>query len=723
MNYKQNNLQNSSLAPASYTLAGSYGFCYGVKKAVHKAYELAEALQTGQKCYMYGAVIHNKQVVNNLTANGFILVDKADAVAPGATVLIRAHGITGEELGRLRDKNCKVIDETCGYVRFIQNKIAKYHNAGYQIILAGHRGHPEIVSEISFAENNVIVVDSLTELKTLNLANLPTVLLAQTTFNHQEFTKISNFLTLHLEQLLIFDTICRATVDRQLATKELASTKDVMIVIGDRSSSNTKRLVDLSAEVCGETYLIESAADMAELKFKGVLAAKQVGVAASASAPDSIITEVIRIMNENTEVTKNQEALEETAKNQNAVDKQAAETGNDVSFSDFIDNIPQLKRGEIIKGVIVRYDPDFVYVDVKDKSEGKIPMSEFLKTPDFDLDKAIEDHQEIEIYVRSIRNTEMGKEILLSKARVDFNKYKELLKKAYEEKTPVTVKVVSKVKDGVIASYGGADIYIHRTQLELHAVEDLDKYVSQTLEILITAFDDSNSRRLRVTGSRRSLLAAIRDKQAEAIWDNLEVGDVYEGTVRNLTNFGAFVDLGGLDGLIHVTELSWKHIRHPKEVLKIGDKVQVYIKDFDRESKRISLGYRKLEDDPYFQIDEKYPVGSIVDGKVARIMPYGVFVNIAPGVDALCHISQICNRRIEKPEEVLKVGQEVQARVLEVNLERRRISISIKSVMNLGEPEGSALAISKKKEEQDFPSSYRDDDGKGADINIVKSND
>lgn len=219
----------------------------------------------------------------------------------------------------------------------------------------------------------------------------------------------------------------------------------------------------------------------------------------------------------------------------NAVDKQAAETGNDVSFSDFIDNIPQLKRGEIIKGVIVRYDPDFVYVDVKDKSEGKIPMSEFLKTPDFDLDKAIEDHQEIEIYVRSIRNTEMGKEILLSKARVDFNKYKELLKKAYEEKTPVTVKVVSKVKDGVIASYGGADIYIHRTQLELHAVEDLDKYVGQTLEILITAFDDSNSRRLRVTGSRRSLLAAIRDKQAEAIWDNLEVGDVYEGTVRNLT--------------------------------------------------------------------------------------------------------------------------------------------------------------------------------------------
>lgn len=711
-----------NLSAKSFTLAATYGFCYGVKKAVKKAYAIADTLSTGQKCYMYGAVIHNKHVVKALEEQGFVLVNSALEVPDSSKVLIRAHGITQAEMAALKAKKCEIIDETCGYVRFIQQKISQYHKKGYQIILAGHRGHPEIVSEMSFAPGNCMIIESLAELEQVEIPDKAAVLLAQTTFNHQEFTKILNHLTLHLEQMLVFDTICRATVDRQLATRELAQTKDVMIIIGDRSSSNTKRLVDLSTEVCKATYLIESAAMMAELKSQGLVAAKHVGIAASASAPDSIITEVIRIMNENTEVTKNQEALVNEVPNDQAVVDNKAEAGSDVNFSDFIENIPQLKRGEIIKGVIVRYDQDFVYVDVKDKSEGKIPMSEFLKTPDFDLDKAIENHEEIEIYVRSIRNSEMGKEILLSKARVDFNKYKDLLKKAFEEKTPVTVKVVSKVKDGVIASYGGADIYIHRTQLELQTVEDLDQYVGQTIEILITAFDDANNRRLRVTGSRRSLLAAIRDKQAEAIWDNLEVGDVYEGTVRNLTNFGAFVDLGGLDGLIHVTELSWKHIRHPKEVVKIGDKVQVYIKDFDREAKRISLGYRKIEDDPYFQLEEKYPVGSIIDGKVARIMPYGVFVNIAPDVDALCHISQICNHRIEKPEDVLKPGQEVQARVLEVNLERRRISISIKSVMNLGEPEGSAMAMSKKKEEQDFPSSYRDDDGKGADINIVKSN-
>lgn len=714
---KGNNLQAKS-----YTLASSYGFCYGVKRAVQKAYKIADILD-GQKCYMYGAVIHNKHVVQSLIERGFVLVEKTSEVPAKASVLIRAHGITQTELALLKAKECTIIDETCGYVRFIQQKIAQYHAKNYQIILAGHRGHPEIISEESFAPGNCLVVESLDEAKKLNITRVPSVLLAQTTFNHQEFTKILNYFSLHLEEMLVFDTICRATVDRQLATRELAQMKDVMVIIGDRSSSNTKRLVDLSTEVCRATYLIESAAEMAELKRQGLISAKHVGIAASASAPDSIITEVIRIMNENTEVTKNQETLANEVPNDQAVVDNKAEAGSDVNFSDFIENIPQLKRGEIIKGVIVRYDQDFVYVDVKDKSEGKIPMSEFLKTPDFDLDKAIADHEEVEIYVRSIRNTEMGKEILLSKARVDFNKYKELLKKAFEEKTPVTVKIVNKVKDGVIASYGGADIYIHRTQLELHTVEDLDQYVGQTIEILITAFDDSNNRRLRVTGSRRSLLAAIRDKQAEAIWDNLEVGDVYEGTVRNLTNFGAFVDLGGLDGLIHITELSWKHIRHPKEVVKIGDKVKVYIKDFDRESKRISLGYRKIEDGPYFQIEEKYPVGSIINGKVARIMPYGVFVNIAPDVDALCHISQVCNHRIEKPEDVLKPGDEVQARVLEVNLERRRISISIKSVMNLGETEGSAMAMSKKKEEQDFPSSYRDDDGKGADINIVKSND
>lgn len=712
---------SDNLNPKSYQLAATYGFCYGVKKAVKGAENLLKNVGNEQKIHMYGAVIHNKQVVNNFKAAGLELINSAEEAADNATVLIRAHGITLPELAILQAKNCKIVDETCGYVKFIQQKIKQFSAKNYAIILAGHHGHPEIASEVSYAPQHCTVVESLEELKSLNLPSGKAVLLAQTTFNHEEFTKISNFLSLHLEETLVFDTICRATVDRQLATSSLAGTVDVMIIIGDRSSSNTKRLLDLSTAVCGAGYLVENAAELLQLKLRGVLAGKRVGIAAGASAPDSIITEVVQVMNENTELM-NQEALQEAKQEQEvlAENKATEESSNDVSFTDFIDSIPQLKRGEIIKGVIVRYDQDFVYVDVKDKSEGKIPMSEFVKTPDFDLDKAIADHEEIEIYVRSIRNSEMGKEILLSKARVDFNKYKELLKKAYEEKTPLTVKVVSKVKDGLIASYGGADIYIHRTQIELSPVEDLEPYVGQTMEVIITTYDDSG-RRLRVAGSRRNLLAAIRDKQAEAIWESLEVGDVYEGVVRNLTNFGAFVDLGGLDGLIHITELSWNRIRHPKEVLSIGDKVQVYIKDFDREAKRISLGYRKLEDDPYFQLEEKYPIGSIVDGKVARMMSYGAFVNIAPDVDALCHISQIANRRIEKPEDVLKVGQEVQARVLEVNPERRRISISIKSVMNLGEPEGSALAQAKQKEEQDFPSSYRDDDGTGADISIVQT--
>lgn len=711
-------MPSQHLNPKSYQLAATYGYCYGVKKAVKGAEKLAANLKTGDKVYMYGAVIHNKTVVKNLQAAGLQLINSAAEAEAEAQVLIRAHGISQPELAVLEAKKCRIIDETCGYVKFIQQKIKQYSAKGYLILLAGHHGHPEIISEVSFAPpEKCMVIDSLEELKALNLTQEKVLLIAQTTFNHQEFTKISKFLALHLEETLVFDTICRATVDRQQAAIELASTAEVMLIIGDHSSSNTKRLFDLSSAVCGASYLIESAADCMQLKLSGVLADKRVGIAAGASAPDSIITEVVQIMNENTELL-NQEVKPEQ---EVLAENKAAESESDLSFTDFIDSIPQLKRGEIIKGVIVRYDQDFVYVDVKDKSEGKIPMSEFVKTPDFDLDKSIADHEEIEIYVRSIRNSEMGKEILLSKARVDFNKYKELLKKAYEEKTPLTVKVVSKVKDGLIASYGGADIYIHRTQIELTPVENLEPYVGQTMEIIITTYDESG-RRLRVSGSRRNLLAAIRDKQAEAIWESLEVGDVYEGVVRNLTNFGAFVDLGGLDGLIHITELSWNRIRHPKEVVAIGDKVQVYIKDFDREAKRISLGYRKLEDDPYFQLEEKYPVGSIVDGKVARMMSYGAFVNIAPDVDALCHISQIANRRIEKPEDVLKVGQEVQARVLEVNPERRRISISIKSVMNLGEPEGSALAQAKQKEEQDFPSSYRDDDGTGADINIVQTN-
>lgn len=409
-----------------------------------------------------------------------------------------------------------------------------------------------------------------------------------------------------------------------------------------------------------------------------------------------------------------QEASETTAEVAAEEESPAAENNGDISFMDYIDNIPQLKKGATVRGVIVRYDDENVYVDVKDKSEGKIGRREFDNDPEFDLETAIAQKTPIDVYVKNIRNTDVGKEILLSKARVDFTKYKDLVEKAFLEKTPIDVKIVNVVKDGVIAAYGGVDIYIHRTQLDNSPVEDLEAYRGMEIEIMVTQFDPDR-KRLRVSGSRRSLLNRERKARADEVWSTIAVGDIYEGVVRNITDFGAFVDIGGVDGLVHISELSWNRIKHASEVVTVGDVIQVYVKDFDKEKKRISLGYKRIEDDPYHDIESRFPIGSIVHGKVVRMFNFGAFIEIDPGVDALCHISQISTMRLNKPGDVLKEGMEVDARVLEVSNDNRRISISIRDVQPMDELLGEAAEqVGKRPETREkrstdrMPNSYND---------------
>lgn len=439
---------------------------------------------------------------------------------------------------------------------------------------------------------------------------------------------------------------------------------------------------------------------------------------ASETATETVAEEAAEVETDSEEATE----VEADAEAENEEDE-----FGDISFTDFIDNIPELRRGAIVKGNIVRYDDDTVYMDVKDKTEGKVPLREFTSDPDFNLDEAIADGREIDVYVRNIRSTDLGKEILLSKAKVDFGKNKAFVEEAYNEKTPIEVKVINVVKDGLIATYGGVDIYIHRTQIDMNMIKDLEPYRGETLEILVTQFD-AERKRLRVSGSRRALLNQQRKSRAKEVWETIEVGDIYEGVVRNLTDFGAFVDIGGVDGLVHISELSWKRIKHPSEVISVGDVIQVYVKDFDKERKRISLGYRRIEDDPYHNIEERFPVGSIIKGKVVRMFNFGAFVELEDGVDALCHISQISTLRLNRPEEVLEVGMEVEARVIEVSNEERKISISIRDVApidtrpdgsvpetheagndNEGDQQGGRRRGRGGRERDNSPTSYRDD--------------
>lgn len=654
--------------------AQSSGFCFGVRNAVTKAYDLIEDSKKnhGDKpMYMLGELIHNKIVINELNQGGMKTVNELDDIPDGSKVMIRAHGVPPQIIEHLESKECEVIDCTCPFVSKIHKLAKKAASEGSNIIITGSANHPEVIGIVGEASGRAVVIETPEQAESMEFDEGKWVIYSQTTYSVEKFQKICDILKNKIANFEIFDTICITTENRQKEAESLAAEVDVMLVIGSSNSSNTMKLFDVCTSRCGETYLIEQPGDVLKVMRNRHLKDLTVGVTAGASTPERIIREVIQAMTEN-EVFENQQEQV------------------DVSFSDFIDSIPHLKKGATVKGVIVRYDNDYVYVDVRDKSEGRIPRREFDGDPDFNLDQAIQDHTEIDVYVSSIRNSDMGKEIVLRRSRVDFGKYKALIEEAFQNKEPISVKVIKSVKDGVIATYGGVDIYIHRTQLEMNMVNDLDPYIGQTMEIMITQFDP-DKKRLRVSGSKRALLSAQRREKADEVWTAIEVGKDYEGVVRSLTDFGAFVDIGGVDGLVHVSELSWNRIRHPSEVVNVGDEITVYVKDFDPEKKRISLGYKRPEDDPYHDVESRFPVGSIVRGIVVRMFPFGAFVEIAPGVDALCHISQISDVRLVKPNDVLAEGMEVDARVLEVSNENRRISISIKEVEPIN-PVGSDSA-------------------------------
>ena len=644
-------------------VATTAGFCPGVRHAVDLALQALELSNEEERArlWMLGPLVHNEHVIDDLMGRDLKLAKDVNDIPDGSRVIIRAHGISPAVEAELKQKNCELVDGTCGFVKKLQHTVGDSARAGKGIIIAGRSNHPEVIGVIGYAHPEIpVIVETPKQAQEAVFGEREWILVAQTTFCSDHWRLMCKLLKNKIAKLQIFDTICNTTVQRQSDAKALAYSSDIMLVLGSQTSSNTARLAEVCERQCAYTYIISRPDQVDNIIGGESNGSKRIGITTGASTPDSMIREVIHRMTEKQGMTKPEEQ-------------------QDIDFAEFIESIPELQPKTIVHGRIVRYDDDYVYVDVKDKSEGKIPMREMEKNPDFDLDEAVKTQQEIEVYIRSIRYPDSGKEILLSVAQVDTLKQRKLVEEAYEEKTPLTVKVSNVVRDGVIASYGSVDVYIHRTQLELQRVEDLEPYRDQTFDILITQFDQKR-RRLRVSGSRRSLLQRERKKNEKLIWETIEEGKPYEGIVRNLTNFGAFVDIGGVDGLVHISEISWQRIRHPSELLSVGDKIDVYVKDFDRARKRISLGYRRDEDDPYYNIEERFPVGSIVRGIVVRMFPFGAFINIAPGVDALCHISQVSNYHLNRPEDVLAEGMEVDARVVEVSNEARRISISIRDV-------------------------------------------
>ncbi len=628
-------------------LARTAGFCFGVNNAINIVYNL---LEDGSKdIATLGPIIHNEQMIDELRQKGVKIISDVSQIPENSKIIIRAHGVTPDIYKDLEHRNIELVDSTCPYVKKIHNLVSLMYSDGYTIVVAGDKKHPEVIGINGWCENTAYIANEPEDVEDFPQIDGPCCLVAQTTITKEKFEKIYTKLKEKCKIIKKFDTICNATITRQTEAEEIARKSDVMLVVGSKKSSNTQKLFDICKKHCENTYYIETYGDLPPINIKEV---KTLGITAGASTPERIIKEVIEKMDE--------------------LNKQE----NELSFQEaFESSLITLRSGETVKGRIIGFNNAEIFVDLGYKSDGIIPIGEYTDDPDFKPEENVKIGEEIDVFVVRVNDGEGN--VMLSKKKVDSAKSMELIKEAFENKTTLTGKVIETTNGGIVANVKGVRVFIPASQIAERYVKDTAEYLKQPVSIRIIEF---NPARRKIIGSQRIVLAEQREQAENAFWSEIEVGKKYKGTVKNLMDFGAFVDIGGIDGLVHVSEISWSKIKHPSDVLKVGQEVEVTVLEYDREKKRISLGLRREEDNPWVKAAEKYKVGENVTGKVVRLVPFGAFIELEEGLDGLVHISQISNVRIAKPGDVLKIGQVVEAKIVEVDTEAKKISLSIKEV-------------------------------------------
>ena len=628
-------------------LAKSAGFCFGVDRAVAAVYRLVEE---GEKAATLGPIIHNPQVTEDLASKGVVVVDRPEDTPPGYVLVIRSHGVSREVEETISALGLRCVDATCPFVKKIHQRAERAGEEGRVFLLAGDACHPEVQGIVGHCKGENFVVKNQKELVELlekhpDFTTRPLAFAAQTTFHGGEWEKCLETLKKLCTNAAVFATICNATAKRQKEAKDLAQRCDCMVVVGGRNSSNTAKLRDICAEYC-ETYLIERADELPEFS-----AGLSVGITAGASTPASIIKEVLATMAEVTNNEQNfEEMLEESLKNFNTDEK--------------------------VHGVVVGISPTEVYVDVGRKQAGFIPANELSNDPNAKPEDLVKIGDEMDLLIMKTNDQEGT--IMLSKRRVDAMKGWDEIGEAMENNEVLTGKVIEVVKGGVIVLYKAMRVFVPASQATASRGEDLNELMGQEVKFRII---EVNRQRRRAVGSIRSVLREERKAAQEKFWEQVEEGQHYTGKVKSLTNFGAFVDLGGVDGMVHISELSWNRIKHPSEVLKVGDTVEVYVKGLDRENGKISLGYKRPEDNPWVKLEREYPVGTVCDAKIVGMTQFGAFASVIPGIDGLIHISQIADHRIEKPQDVLKIGDEVKVKITDIDFERHRVSLSIRALL------------------------------------------
>ncbi len=655
----------------SVTVAKSAGFCFGVSRAVEMVEQAAAA---GKQVATLGPIIHNRHVVEKFKALGVRVLETPEEAEPGMTVIIRSHGVTRAVMEALEGRGAEILDATCPFVKRIHGIVEKAEKEGTLPVIMGTRSHPEVMGIAGWCQDCRIFEDpeeleNWAQSEEIS-ADLPICMVSQTTSTEISWKKSVQIAKKQFTNLKIFDTICRATEDRQSEAAQLSGCCQAMVVVGDAKSSNTGRLAMICREHCEKVALVDNASELVPDFFSGV---HHVGITAGASTPAWIIKEVNKTMSE----IINADAVQEE------------------SFEALLEqSIKTLNTGDKVIGTVTGIGNTEVQIDLGTKHAGYIPYDEVSADPSVKPEDILHVGDEIEVFV--VRVNDQEGTVQLSKKKLDGLKVWDDMATYVEEKTTIEGVITEENKGGLVCNVKGVRVFIPASQSGIAKGGDMTGMVGKTVQLKVT---EVNRARRRVIGSIRAVASEGRKAAQEKIWAEIENGKKYHGTVKSLTSYGAFVDIGGVDGMVHVSELSWNRIKTPAEVVKVGDEIDVYVISFDPEKHKISLGYKTSEMNPWNQFMTGYAVGDVVDAKIVKLMTFGAFAEIIPGVDGLIHISQIADRRIGKPEDVLSEGQQVQVKITDVDAEHKRISLSIRALLEPVAEEATEEAVEEAAEE------------------------
>lgn len=665
-------------------LAKTAGFCFGVDRAVNLVYEL---VGEGRKVCTLGPIIHNAQLVADLESKGVKIIDDILQAPQGYTVVVRTHGVEKSVLDELESKGVDYVNATCPFVTKIHN-IVKKQDENTVVLIAGDKNHPEVLGIKSYCKGDSYVFRNEEELTEIiqkhKIAQKNNVIcVAQTTFSLIEQKKCKKIFKKLCTNCKIFDTICNATSDRQNEAEELSKKSDAMIVVGGRHSSNTCKLRDTGEANC-PTFLIETADELASLDLSKY---NVIGVTAGASTPSVIIKEVLKSMSEEIKEKEVEttsavtEEVVETAENADKATKPAVKASADgeASFEELLnESFKENENSKVVTGTVVRITPTEVFVDVPGRKQTGVVAFDDLSSDNISkCEDVVAVGDEIQLVI--MKTDDQDGVLKLSKRLFDAVKGWDEIVAAKENDEILEGQVTAVIRGGVLVSAKGTRVFVPASLTGVPRNQELSVLKDATVKFKII---DINPARRRAVGSIKVVADAERKEKQEALWATLKVGDKVKGTVKSLTSYGAFVDLGGIDGMVHISELSWSRIKHPSEVVNVGDVVEVTIKSLDEETKKISLGFKNIEDNPWEILKRDYPVGSVVDAKIVSFATFGAFANILPTVDGLIHISQISWDRIKTPQDVLKIGDVVKAKIIEIDFDKKRVSLSMKELLD-----------------------------------------